>query len=43
VSANGLDRDEILAAERAVNERYRTKLKQDLEKISNAVAQHSPR
>jgi hypothetical protein len=41
VSANRADRNEILAAERAVNERYRTQLKQDLEKISNAVAQHT--
>ena len=39
MSAGRNDHADVLAAERAVNERYRTQLKQDLERISTAVAQ----
>ena len=39
MSANSTDRVEILAAERAINEQYRTKVGQELAETARVVAE----
>ena len=41
MTGSGPDEQETLAAERAVNEQYRTKLKIELERTAHAVAEHT--